>query len=486
MSFARAFGRILTGAVTLLLAFASLAQAQSNWAIARRDDANLRKLIETLTPYTKTVPGADGAAAIILYKQHFFQMEENGYRVCANLVYQVEDPSKLDSELSKPYFGPGDEYPERSAFILRKDAIQRFDEKKIDLIKGDGEMSRDQVEIRWGNLEKGDIVGWSVVEVHKGPLFGWISAATDRYPVIYASLRILNDGSSDFVVGSHGIEAANFTLKTNGLANDRTKEWRANVKDLAPIPSLAATGPYPIDTPVFTIALKARHIDRPNFYTGWVPMNGWVTMAGLLVAAKDKMLEETGGVDISASALTSGLTDEVAKEKAICEFVRDKIADVKEDRYERGTLRSVKKVLASKEGTPLEKVAVMIAMLDAVGIKSQIALARPEKWGSLKDETDNSFTSFLARVVRCGSKEGRYYVPQYDDCAAGTIPAEWGNAVMFYPKSGLSQELEAYKKKLGSDAFANAGRLNLLKISLEAEKHGEKEGWYHFETYKAK
>jgi hypothetical protein len=77
-------------------------------------------------------------------------------------------------------------------------------------------------------------------------------------------------------------------------------------------------------------------------------------------------------------------------------------------------------------------------------------------------------------------------VPQYDDCAAGTIPAEWGNAVMFYPKSGLSQELEAYKKKLGSDAFANAGRLNLLKISLEAEKHGEKEGWYHFETYKAK
>jgi len=485
MSFPRAFGRILTTATALVLLFASAAQAQSNWAIARRDDAGLKKLIETLAPHVKTVPGADGATAVIMYKQHFFQMEETGYRVCTNLVFDVEDPGKLAMELTEPYFGPGDDYPERSAFIMRKDEIQRFDEKKIDVTKGDGEFQRDQVKIQWGELKKGDVAGWSIVEMHKGPLMSWVSPAADRYPVIYASVRILNDGNSDFVVKSRGIETDNFILKTNGLVNDRTKEWSANAKNFAPIPSLPWTGPYPMGTPVFSITLKARHIDQPNFYKGWVPTNGWVTIAGFLAAGKEKMLEDAGGVDISASAVTSGLSDEVAKEKAICEFVRDKIKDVSGEQYERGALRSLKKVLSSKEGTPVEKTALMIAMLDAVGIKSEFALARPEKWGKLDDETEHGLNSFLTQVVRCGAKEGRYYAPQCSDCAPGTLPADWGKAVMFYPKPGLAQEIKAYNKKIRSEAFAKSGQLNLLKISVEAEKHGQKEGWYLFETYGA-
>jgi hypothetical protein len=313
----------------------------------------------------------------------------------------------------------------------------------------------------------------------------WVSPAADRYPVIYASMRILNDGSSDFVVQSHGIDPDNFTLKTSGLVNDHTKEWSANAKNFAPIPSLPWTGPYPLGTPVFSVTLKARHIDQPNFYTGWVPTNGWVTIAGFLAAGKEKMLENAGGVDISATAVTSGLSDEVAKEKAICEFVRDKIKDVRGEQYERGALRSMKKVLSSKEGTPVEKVALMIAMLDAVGIKSQFALARPEKWGKLDDEAEHGLNSFLTQVVRCGTEKGRYYAPQCSDCAAGTLPADWGKAEMFYPKPGLGKEIKAYNKKIRSEAFAKSGKLNLLKISLEAEKHGQKEGWYLFETYGA-
>ena len=76
-----------------LLIVAATARAQSSWTVAQRDDEAIISFVGKLTPYAADAPGAADAAAVILYKQNFFEVEEKSHQECRNLVVMVNDPA---------------------------------------------------------------------------------------------------------------------------------------------------------------------------------------------------------------------------------------------------------------------------------------------------------------------------------------------------------------------------------------------------------
>lgn len=469
-------------AALTLLVFAPAAWAQGDsWAVAQRDEAGILKVVQATQKFVDQVPDNDKYAAVILYKENNFRALEEGHEHCINMIFQVQDPAGVEYLLA-PWLNGVDDGSERASFLVRGDDVKRFDEGKSELLPASDDQHRDRVRFEFGDLEKGDVVGWSVVITNEGPLFMRRIAALDRFPVIYSSCRIFNDGQANFSVEAHGVEEGAFKLKTSGLVNDRPEKWSANLKMLPASPELPVSGPYPLDTPVFNIAMVESYVDFEGFYTGWVPISGRVSTAGILAAGREEMLEEGGGVDVHASALTTGLATDEEKERAIFEFVRDSIMLLEGDEYDSSARRPAKEILKSKQATDSEKVFLMMAMLDAVGVIAEMGVVRPESWGPLSEVSEVKLISFYTQVVRCGGDLGRVYVPQCGECEPGGVPGDWGKAEVFSPKPGLSGELQAYNEKIRTDAFAESGRLDMRQIQLDAEAHGEKEGWYSIEV----
>ncbi len=475
---------------TLSLAFlfffvhTSAAVAQTSWAVAQRSDEALTRFVGKLLPHADKVPGADDAGAVILYKQHFLKSLEKNYQVCTNMVFLVKNPAQVGEDLTRPYMDGDGHYPERNAFILRDGKFLRYDESKAEVVVATDDIHRDRILFDLAPLKKGDVVGWSVVESHEGMVEPWMGPAADRYPVVYVSVRILNDGSSNFALEGNAFPEKAVSIKTEGLVNDRPEQWKARSGELAAIENLPATEPFPVSTPVFAIALTERHADDPNGYRGWVPMEGWATVAAQLSGAREQILKDAGSLDIQASALTTGLDDDAAKEKAVCEYVRDQIKLLDGDEYDRTGMRTLKEVMAAKEATLFEKDALMIALLDAVGIDAQFAAVRPQSWGPL-DQVSKTFIAFGEMAVRCGGDEPRWYDPAVEGLEAGTLPADWGKAEVLSPKTGLLEEVRAYRKKVATESYAKSGKVDPRRLMEEAEAHAKAQGWYRIETLSA-
>ncbi len=481
MQVPRSVRRTILFAVLMLFVPAGAAVAQTSWAVAQRPDASLNKFLDKLMPHAAKVPGAAEAGAIILYKQHFLKSQEKNYEICTNMVFLVKDPSRVGEDLTMPYLDGQGKYPERNAFIRRGDKILRYDEEKSEVVLGVDDIHRNRIIFDLPPLQKGDLVGWSIVESHEGLVQPWMAPAADRYPVVYCSVRILNDGSSSFVMASHGFPDAKASTKTEGLVNDRPEQWKAHAGDLAAIENLPATAPFDAETPVFAIALTERHSDNPKGYRGWVPMASWINVAAMLSGVREAILDDTGSLDIQASAITTGLADDAAKEKAVYEYVRDKIQLLDGDEYDRSEFRTIKEVMSAKAATPFEKSALMLALLDAAGVPAEIGAVHPASWGSL-DTASKTLIDFNSWVVRCGGEEPRFYAPYVEGLPAGALPADWGKAEILSPTPGLLEKVRAYQKKVGTEEFAKAGKIDPARLLSEAEAHAKEKGWYRIET----
>ncbi len=471
---------LLLGAfVLLVLAPAAFAQG-SSWAVAQRDDEGIRKLVDRTLPHTDGVPGAGDAAAIILYKETAFLGEEISHKICRNLIFLVKDAAKIDW-LTQPWSTELGEKSERDAFVIRGDDLIRIDRGKAKVITDNDDLTLDRVEFELGELKQGDVVGWSIVVEREGPIFYELVSVSDRFPVVYSSVKVMNDGKSAFLVTGDGIPTDEFKLKTSGLVNDRPERWSVNLRGLPAQADLPSTPPYALDTPVITVAMSERYVERTRGPSGWVAIYGRVQTVQFLARAREGWLKETGGIDIHASAVTTGLDSAEEQERAVYEFVRDSIELVDGDGMDGSAERTVKEILKTKKASSMEKCILMLAMLDAVGVSAEMGVIRPESWGPVSEVEELTFASFYEAVVRCGGDLGRFYAPQCTDCEAGSLPSAWGDGEVFSPKPGVNEDIQAYFEKLGLSAFAESGRVDIRQIQRDAEAQGEKEGWYLIE-----
>jgi hypothetical protein len=180
------------------------------------------------------------------------------------------------------------------------------------------------------------------------------------------------------------------------------------------------------------------------------------------------MNEDTGGLDITLSTITTGKTTNAAKTEAIFTWVRDKITLLEGPEYQHFGQREMKEVIKSKQGTALEKTFLMAVMLAKLELPATIAGVRGPELGKLDAlwPTPAQFSAIVLRTVEEGTK--LYWAPQCGDCAPGEVPASWQGADVVTYDFETIKVAEKFQEDL-QQAAMREGRLDIAGLQTELE-----------------
>jgi hypothetical protein len=455
---------------------------------AKRQRAEIQSFVERLLPREEDTPGAKDAAAVILYKQSYFDVKPGSYQLCRNLVFRVKNTGALGEDLLAPYTDVEGKVITAEAFKVRGKNFVRSTDKDNEILPGDGMIRRTRVRFPMPDVQDGDVVGWSIITEFEGPLYVARVAAADRYPVAYSSLSVRADrkagsGSQGYEIRGQGM-ASPLEVDIDAYALSRPSAWKTNITNLAAVPDLPGTPPYPPDVPVFLVVHSETYVNLPNVSEGWASSTGWTRTALFLSRFKEDRLKSNSPhlEEITRSVVADAASD-VDKETAIFEYVRDKFGRVEGDAYDnRGFRRSVDAALEAGSLTDFEKVFLMILMLKDAGLSGEICAVHEEPYGPI-DDTLRSYHQFQALAVRCGDEEPRFYAPAVPTASPGRLPEAWGTCTVLSPTPGLIQKAQDFTVVLSQRFQADEpGQSTPGKIKNEVEEYVEQQGWYRLET----
>jgi len=133
------------------------------------------------------------------------------------------------------------------------------------------------------------------------------------------------------------------------------------------------------------------------------------------VARHFAVLEEEAGVNSvavidKARAITTGAANEVEKEEAIFEFVKNEVELAKGPEYDRFSTRPAAEVLETMSASGAEKVLLMESLLQTVKSDGRISGVHRMEYGPLSTEVPG-YQNFTDFALRCGDDDPRWYVP---------------------------------------------------------------------------
>jgi hypothetical protein len=153
--------------------------------------------------------------------------------------------------------------------------------------------------------------------------------------------------------------------------------------------------------------------------------------------------------------------------------------------YDPRSMRRPSKVLADMSGTEREKLLLMQALLQQVGVDGQLSGIRTEVWGPL-DKGIPSYQNFQQVALRYGGEEGRYYAPHEESAQAASLPASWGTCITLTPKAGLMNEAFEFnmivQQKIVERANEDINSVSPELIQEKVDEALENKGWYRIET----
>ena len=239
--------------------------------------------------------------------------------------------------------------------------------------------------------------------------------------------------------------------------------------------------PFPEDYPHVALLLEELYVDPEEsgfVQAGWLDMTGWNNFAAQTAAGVAALAEDTDGLDITLSAITTGKKTEHEKAAAITAWVRDDIELLEGPMISDSSVRDeLRDVVRERQGTETEKIMLAAVMMQQADVPVTIARFRDPAIGPL-DEGWEHFAQVTDSVLRVDADgEVRYYAPQCADCEPGTIPAAWTGVQALVYDYGLAKKAEAFQKKIQGEAAAD-GAINLA--ALRERVAGE--DWARFET----
>jgi hypothetical protein len=201
---------------------------------------------------------------------------------------------------------------------------------------------------------------------------------------------------------------------------------------------------------------------------GWAKTGGWNQTLLTLGAMVAKMAEDTGGLDITLSTITTGKTTDAAKAEAVCNWVRDKITLLEGPDYQNFGRREMDEVIKSKQGTGFEKALLMAVMLAKLEVPVTLAGVRSPELGKLDRlwPTPAQFSTLVLRTVEDGTR--RYWAPQCVDCAPGEVPASWQGADVVTYDYETIEVAKKFQEDLQQAAMRD-GRLDIAGLQTELE-----------------
>lgn len=435
----------------LILLVPGAALAQSSWAVAERSGDQVASLVSKLMPFVDKLPGQKDADAVVLYAQMQYRVDKAAEKTewCRNYVLEVRDPEGLQGPAVSPTFRSDYEIDSVHAFRLRNDGFTKLSEEQVTLTVSEEQHRRHTVALDFGDLKKGDVIGWSVLGSQKGLVFGDHVAMGDRYPVVIANLKIDTGSAVTYRMVGRGLPPKDIDFTEKELVNSRPTAYGATMRALPAQEVAWEQGPMPEDFPhVWFYQDESFMEGQAPIPDGWMKFQGWNLMAMFMHGMSDQAAKKTKGLDMVLGALTSGKSDVVAREEAIYKFVQEKIELVEGPGIERKGFRTPEEILKSREGNGMEKAMLMTVMLREAECPAAPALVRATDYGAL-EENAQSLVQFSDLIVRAGEGDApRFYAPQCGDCPPGTLPASWRGVPAFSPKSGLTEVLETFQQEL--------------------------------------
>ena len=300
----------------------------------------------------------------------------------------------------------------------------------------------------------------------------------DVVPTVIFNLTLQGQHKYNYAIEPIGFPKKDLALKTLDSVDGRPATWKASVNARAALEEYRNSGPYPESTPHLAVRLTEVHFEpREGMPVApqWIPIGGWNELSIGMSGAIEAAAEEAGNLRIVLSAITSGRTEAVDKERAVFDFVREKIELLEGEEISDEGQRKMSEVMKSKQATRREKVTLMAVMLQELEIPVTLGLLRDPEFGALR-EGSRTYFEFSDQVVRTGGDTPRFYAPQCTDCVDRTYPASWSGAEVLTGIDGLAEKAEATFQEWQQKAMAE-GRIDIRAMRVRSEE----QPWHRFE-----
>jgi hypothetical protein len=440
------------------------ATAEVDWSLALRSDADITK---ALTGLSTEAPGAEDAPAVQMLREVGWEILPGSRLLYRNLVLQVRDPDAIADIASSFYLDARGSVESAQAFTIRDGALSRPD---VRIERGDGEVKRTRLAIDLAGLAPGDLVGFSSITRFDNVLYFDTIPMSAPMPVAEFSLRIRCEQSHMYAV--HAVGDAELDVQVVDRIDARPVEWHATARGLETVPSVKGGGLY---DPGMSLALVAESAEFVPAANAWITTLAWQRVALFLAGLRESGLASMVGARDQAPTIVAGASTDADREAAVFSFVRDELDLLLGAAYEPLGYRKGEVVLESGQANPMEKVLLMITLLDALGIDGEIGVVRTQRWGPLGEQL-KSFVQFHDLAVVCGKDQKRYYVPYVAGAEAGVLPAQWGPSWVLAPAPGLMEKVSQ-----ASSQVMSTPNVDVHAAFLQVREQAAELGWYSLE-----
>jgi len=382
---------------------------------AKRDDAQIEKLVGQLEKKLAKKTGLDKEPAIVLYGCREFDSTEKSHLAIHNIVLKINEPGhELARTRTLGY--PSDAAIEfTGGWIWRDGEVIRLEESHWRIDKTGGHSPQDVV-FSFPELEKGDVVCYSVEAEKENPYMGSYLRMSCDLPVMLCNTRIKTGGHFSLEFKGQNLVSKKYAKKVYDEKDGYPIDMKFTVVDI-PADKKGEGAPLFYEyQPYLMIYAKAQYNPMGEV---WMENSSWNMVAVYASGFRTQVQEKSNVVLAKAQELTADLTTDAAKADALYEFVQNDIEMVCffDDFYS----SNLENILARHKADRHGKSALMYAMCHAVDLPVDVLMSRDRQLGSIDRSacTIDQFTDFI--IVLEGDPK-RYYVPTTQPCPPGELP----------------------------------------------------------------
>ncbi|MCK9995746.1 MAG: DUF3857 domain-containing protein [Candidatus Krumholzibacteria bacterium] len=382
---------------------------------ARRDDAQIKKLVGQLEDKLAKKTGLDQEPAVVLYGCREFDSTRESHVVIHNIVVKINEP---DHELVRTRtlgFSSEATIEFTGGWIWRDGKVIHLEESNRNIDKTGG-ISPQDVVFSFPDLEKGDVVCYSVEAKKEHPYMGSHLRMSCDLPVMLCNTRVKTGGFFSLEFLGHNLVSKKYGKKVYKEKDGYPIDIKFTVVDI-PADKKNQDAPMFYEYQPFLIVYpKAQYNDMTE---AWMETSSWNMVAVFASGYRARIQEKSSVVKAKARELTADLTTDAEKADALYKFVQDDIKMVCffDDYYS----SKLEDILVKHEANRFGKSALMYAMCLSLDLPVDVLLSRDRQLGHI-DRTTCAMDQFTDFIIILEGEPARYYVPTTDPCITGELP----------------------------------------------------------------
>ncbi len=406
----------LTAFLAVFLAANPAGAATPDRTAAKRDDAQIKKLVGQLEKKMEKKAGLDKEPAVVLRRCLDFDSEQKSHLAIHNFVLLINDPEFELIRTRTLCYSAEAEIEYMGGWIWRDGKVIRLDESSWRIDKTGGQSPQDVV-FTFPELEKGDIVCYSVESTEDHPYTGSYLRLGGDLPVMLCNTRVKTGGHFSLEFMGHNLVRKKYAKKVYEEKDHYPIDVKFTVVDI-PADKKGDDAPLFYEyQPYLMIYPKAQYNEMAG---AWMETASWNMVAVYASGYRTRLQEKTAVVKARARELTADLTTDAEKADALYNFIQDDIKLVCFfDDYHSSKLEDI---LVRREATRFGKSALMYTMCLSLDLSVDVLLSRDRQLGSI-DRTACTMNQFTDYIIVLEGDPVRYYVPTTKPCPPGELPA---------------------------------------------------------------